>query len=102
MKTEAEARDIWCPFTRVGEQASGATENRPDGSYNCIASGCMAWRWQPLQADQPFMDAVKARMETANETHAKAVKYVRANLAKLGLPSKPFRGYCGAFGKPEA
>jgi hypothetical protein len=44
MVTEEVARTRWCPFTRVGEQQSGAAENRPDGSYNCIASECMAWR----------------------------------------------------------
>lgn len=44
MMPEAEAKTKWCPFARVGEQASGAAENRPDGSYNCIASACMAWR----------------------------------------------------------
>lgn len=43
--TEDEARSRWCPFTRVGEQASGAAENRPNGDLHCIASGCMAWRW---------------------------------------------------------
>lgn len=42
--TESDAKTKWCPFTRVGEQASGAAENRPDGSYQCIASACMAWR----------------------------------------------------------
>ncbi len=43
--TEEQARLKWCPYTRVGEQASGAAENRPDGSFNCITSQCMAWRW---------------------------------------------------------
>jgi hypothetical protein len=46
MLTEEQAKTKWCPFTRVGEQASGAAENRPDGSFNCIASNCMAWRWE--------------------------------------------------------
>lgn len=45
MLTVEQASEKWCPFTRVGERASGAAENRPDGSYNCITSGCMAWRW---------------------------------------------------------
>lgn len=34
MKTEAEAKQLWCQMT-------GAT----GGSDKCIASGCMAWRW---------------------------------------------------------
>lgn len=45
--TEDQAKTKWCPFTRVGEQASGAAENRPDGSYSCIGSACMAFRWVP-------------------------------------------------------
>ena len=53
--TEEEAKEKWCPFTRVGFWI-----NAPDDSFlatsgnrmtpmndecNCIASGCMAWRW---------------------------------------------------------
>lgn len=55
MHTEDEARTKWCPLVRVGERASGAAENRPDGSYNCIASECMAWRWaQKLNPNHPI------------------------------------------------
>ena len=45
LHTKEDVEKRWRPFTRVGEPASGAAENRPDGSYNCIASECMAWRW---------------------------------------------------------
>lgn len=43
--TEDEAKTKWCPMTRAGDINLGATENRPDGSFNCLASGCMMWRW---------------------------------------------------------
>jgi hypothetical protein len=58
----------------------------------------MAWRWQPLMADQPFLDAVKERMDESGENTSKATKFVRANLALYDLPDKPFRGMCGLAG----
>lgn len=42
--TEQDAKVLWCPMTRIGEQNAGAATNRPSASYNCIASGCMMWR----------------------------------------------------------
>ncbi len=100
--TEDEAKERWCPFGRFDSAAGGSHNRDYQGgpSTMCIASQCMAWRWQPLQADQPFLDAVKKRMDDTKEAHPKAVKYVRAHLAELGLPNKPFRGYCGLAGQP--
>ena len=72
-----EARNIWCPFTRVGEQASGAAENRPDGSYNCIADHCMAWRWVMTNVTTKTFEGDSLR------------------------PSGDTHGYCGLAGKPE-
>ena len=52
--TENEAREKLCPFR---------TENVVDwntdrgtvlvGSANCIASDCMAWRWEDVEFDLP-------------------------------------------------
>jgi hypothetical protein len=42
--TENDAKALWCPMTRVGDFNLGGTANRPDGSVNCLASGCMMWR----------------------------------------------------------
>jgi hypothetical protein len=63
--TEAEAKEKWCPFTRVVGPNRMAPENRislsaadhdklslsshpprkfPAGTH-CLASQCMAWRW---------------------------------------------------------
>lgn len=81
MMTEDQAAQGWCPFTRVGEQASGAAENRPDGSYNCIASRCMAWR----VSGQKYLDQGKL--------------YDRDNTGRgrwIDL------GYCGLAGAPKS
>ncbi len=52
--TEDEARELWCPFARVVYPATddSAGHNRvrdktvPSENSYCIASGCMAWRWE--------------------------------------------------------
>ena len=55
--TEDEARKLWCPFARVihfhdndGLGQAPAAGNRgchgdPKTEARCIASDCMAWRW---------------------------------------------------------
>ena len=52
--TETQAREHWCPFVRVPYYAGGGAMaiNRagdlladPSQQYRCIASQCMAWRW---------------------------------------------------------
>jgi len=48
--TEDEAKTKWCPFIRETEHPDGVLQtNRSDlsrGSWNCIGSACMAWRWK--------------------------------------------------------
>ena len=100
MHTEAEAREKWCPYSRVGEQASGAAENRPDGSYNCIASQCMAWRWGVAlhYADSP--DHVNPRCEVrCFPTKALCETYYEKNSERA--LSGMVGGYCGLAGRPE-
>jgi hypothetical protein len=54
--TEQQASQRWCPFARSygypsdEADASAVTVNRsrkggPDRWCQCLASGCMAWRW---------------------------------------------------------
>jgi len=64
----------------------------------CTASNCMAWRWQPLMADNPFAAAVKKCMDRDKVSHAKACAYVGDNRAEFGLATEPYLGYCGLAG----
>lgn len=44
--TEDEAKQKWCPMVRHSEQGVGGSYNVPSqAGFNCIASGCMMWRW---------------------------------------------------------
>jgi len=59
LRTEEEAKKCWCPFARYtsvrgqginrwvddGDQASNPMPAR------CIASECMAWRWQMVETE---------------------------------------------------
>lgn len=87
LMTEKDAKTKWCSHTRVGEQASGAAENRPDGSYNCIASACMAWRW-----------AEERNAEVEAEFEASCPSGASMGCEVVG--PQPV-GYCGLAGKPE-
>lgn len=54
--TEEEAKTKWCPFARQ-DTRGGVTSYGGEGSSTypvkcmCIASACMAWRWEFKKAD---------------------------------------------------
>ena len=99
MHTEEQAREKWCPFAKFNTGI--APERIHDGGFRCIASDCMAWRWVPLKVTPEYLDAVRTVAEETGEKppFAKAARTVADGPGKLGLPSKPFRGFCGLAGK---
>ena len=66
--TEQEAQLRWCPY-RAGKKS---LRQHPE---NCIASDCMAWRW-----------------EMEHKTHPDGTFDT--------LPTPTGHGYCGLAGKP--
>lgn len=69
MMTEGEAKTKWCPYVRgpdvagLGPVAANRTfEGEPRNGARCIASGCMAWRWEGGGPPDPnWSDPDKAR-----------------------------------------
>jgi hypothetical protein len=112
--TEDEAKKKWCPLAKptvslehIILPTGRKLEQREDGKIlvedHCIGSACMAWRWNPLMADDQFKNAIikaAAEIEDKSENKMKATKHVMANRSKYGLPTEPFDGYCGLSGKP--
>lgn len=105
LKTEEEARKLWCAHSRIGRYEGdsslgigGAAVNRfwselkrwfgwdleieelEECSTNCIASQCMAWRWERVRQIVPAKDP---RAE-------QGVRFVDGE-----------RGFCGLAGKPD-
>lgn len=41
-----EARGKWCPFVRVSTGSTMVLTNRIASDRKCLASSCMAWKWE--------------------------------------------------------
>ena len=96
MKTEEQARECWCPFVRFGMESDGETSSNRDRfvlpetgktsnetdrvrhNARCIASKCMAWRWDD---------------KAALKHHITSGQSPLAEIEKIG--------YCGLAGEPK-
>lgn len=76
--TEDEAKTKWCPFVRLSEM--GGTFNRisPAANLKCIASACMAWRWQS-----------SASMDNPSGVPGAGTQEIKCERGFCGLASKP-------------
>jgi hypothetical protein len=110
MITEDQAKERWCPFARYAifsrhGQSSAANRLGDDNglhinhkSCRCIASQCMAWRWERI-VDENLIEAIKRyRSETGAGLH-EAKAFVEAHPEYRTAPP-PTRGYCGLASKP--
>ena len=95
MKTEAEARQCWCPFARVVEVLDDEqpVEGYPVGNRSasgqhghprarCVGTECMAWRWD-------------MSWESSTEEGQSGDLVVRLKRRQ----DEPKRGYCGLAGQ---
>lgn len=93
------ARSEWlCPVARLWGDSTTV-------QARCRGDDCPVWRWKPLMATDPdYAAAVKKVMQEQFEGkavgHKAAVAYVQDNLKELGLPERPFEGWCGLGGSP--
>ncbi len=80
MDTEKRASEKWCPMT-APEDLHGSPRIAAAG-HNCIASGCMMWRWDKYVMFFPETNSLR----TASVIDGK----------DLGAP----KGFCGLRGQP--
>ena len=126
LMTEEEAKGKWCPKARVvHENADGAMftagnafgDGCRSAATMCIGSACMAWRWTGPEReevrnyrDAPTINRIAGR--TNFHTYNGGGQYSHSDtdddgrqfdvLHRLPCGGAPRRGFCGAFGKPEA
>lgn len=112
MYTEEEARKRWCPFARQpmyyrdGNGSPIVKADFPTPGINrllnkdnsivgptgcrCIASECMAWRWDEEKSDNMNADwSAREPMQRTPDEHE-----------KVHGPCPDKGGYCGLAGKP--
>ncbi len=96
--TEEEAMGKWCPVVRYQEHNYpsgnrwGDMENQP--ICRCIASRCMAWRWDTPSKFQ----AIMKHREKTGCTVREAKEYVDSEHPELTMEKT--HGYCGLAGRP--
>ena len=93
-KTIEQARERMCPI-----------EYTRDVPNPCAADDCLFWRWRPLLVSEPGYKeacAEASKMTKDERGDLTPAEYVNSNRDKYNLPSKPYLGYCGMAGRPDA
>lgn len=122
MKTELQARTLWCPMVR--HEGEGGTFNRGWATgnplnlaeasraqsflCNCIASRCASWRWEnPVNTQlHPCEDGNATREpprpSAMPDDWVFTASLPGSNSAYWAAPfdKRSWRGYCGLSGKP--
>lgn len=66
-----------------------------DGRGQCIASECMAWRWESVLTDAEI-EAIKRYRNEYNSSFVEAKDFIERHPEYLrGPPERPTRGFCG-------
>lgn len=85
------AGDTLCPISRTFAEPVKV----------CRGDACPLWRWIPLLATEPaFKAAISKAISDGLNKHPAAVRHVMENRADYGLPTEPYRGFCGLGGRP--
>lgn len=82
--TEEDARQKWCPYVHLDRSIE-----QPEGAHeNCMASGCMQWRWAVHYTDDYYQLGTEA--------------FCRSKIEDSRAPYEgcELRGYCGLSGRP--
>lgn len=103
MLTEEEAKTKWCPQMAHHELACDETERRGQTNIGgviaarCIASECMAWRFEGTRTETVWIDPKPTPQQEADAAE-RGESYCKPHYAETRVKT----GYCGLASRPAA